>query len=460
MPIGQQSQYDDMAPVGALEIGPADATADIAASFGRNVVSTALGNAVTPVVGLATAPILVHALGVAGRGEFAATTSPTLLLTLAGTLGLPQAVTYFVASGRLSARVTTRRACTQSILVGVLLAALVAALAPAIAGGNHHVASIMFLGVLTLPGALVVGVVRGTASGRHRWGLVNLDRGGGNILRLLLVIGFAVTGHLGLLQATMIYLLSPVVIGVVYLPLLRSIWREPVAPPREAVSESALLAYGMRIWIGGIAGVVLSRLDQVLMTPLSGARQLGLYAAAVAIGELPYVFSGATRDVILAADAAASNDFRAAQASRLTFLATVVFSGLLAAVSPLVILVAYGSAFADSTSMLLLLLAASVLYTPGMTSAGVLVARGRATLPSASVAAACAVNVILLPILVPPWGGNGAALASVAAYAVYSAINLVLLRRHSSLKLRAMLVPSKDDFSWVTQRISGRLHKP
>src|SRR5579875_3552405 len=123
MPIGQQSHYDDIAPIGALEIGPADATADIAASFGRNVVSTAIGNAVTPLVGLATAPILVHALGVAGRGEFAATTSPTLLLTIAGTLGLPQAVTYFVASGRLSARVTTRRACTQSLLVGVLLAA-------------------------------------------------------------------------------------------------------------------------------------------------------------------------------------------------------------------------------------------------------------------------------------------------------------------------------------------------
>jgi O-antigen/teichoic acid export membrane protein len=396
--------------------------------------------------------VLVHALGVTGRGQFAATTSPTLLLALAGTLGLPEAATYFVASGRLPARTTARRVCLQSAAIGLVLAAVVALAAPIVAGHDPRVTAVMTWGAFTLPAALVVGAVRGVAAGRHRWTLVNLERGGGNLLRLGLVVGLAAAGQLHLASATLVYLLCPVLAGAVYVPLLMSLRREPATPLSHGQPPSALLRYGLHNWIGGLAGIVLARLDQVLMTPLSDSRQLGLYAAAVAIAEIPYVVSGATRDVILASDAARADDARALQASRLTFLATFAFAAALAAISPLLISIAYGTAFSGATPMLVLLLVASVAYAPGMTSGGLLLSRGRPALRSLSLAGACVINVLLLPILVPALGGVGAALASVAAYLAFSAANLVLLRRLSSFTIREMLVPRRGDGAWIAAR--------
>ncbi len=50
-----------------------------------------------PLVGLATAPILSHSLGVVGRGEAGAAMAPNLLIVGGATLGLPAALTYVLA---------------------------------------------------------------------------------------------------------------------------------------------------------------------------------------------------------------------------------------------------------------------------------------------------------------------------------------------------------------------------
>lgn len=447
-------------PVTSRETPTPDAVPEATGqAFARNVLGTALGYLATPIVGIACAPVLVHALGVDGRGEFAATTSPTLLLTLAGTLGLPEAVTYYVASRQMATRAALWRASIQSLVFGVVLAGLVAALASPLSGGDDRVATIMTWGATTLPLALVVGVVRGAAAGRQRWGLVNAERMFGNVLRLALVVAFAVVGRLGLWESTLIYLICPVLAGAVYTRFLAGLLRSTAEPRQAFTAEMTLLGFGMRNWAGGLAGVVLSRLDQVLITPLANSHQLGLYAAAVSIAEIPYVISAATRDVLLAADASRSDDQRAVQASRITFLATLLFAGALAITSPLLIRIAYGSAFADATPMLVLLLLASVAYTPGLTAGGLLLARGRPLARSLSLAGACVLNVALLPVLVPAFGGIGAALASVAAYVLFSTINLTLLTRRSSFGPIEMIVPRREDFRWAIEHIRALRRK-
>src|SRR4051812_49233962 len=61
------------------------------------VASTAIGYVAPPFAAIVTSPILARSLGVEGRGEIAAATAPYMLGIVVATMGIPEAVTYFVA---------------------------------------------------------------------------------------------------------------------------------------------------------------------------------------------------------------------------------------------------------------------------------------------------------------------------------------------------------------------------
>src|ERR1700712_2753399 len=66
-------------------------------SYQRGMVLVTASSLLVPVIGVLSAPILTHALGVAGRGEAGAAMAPGLLIGGVATLGLPQALTFHLA---------------------------------------------------------------------------------------------------------------------------------------------------------------------------------------------------------------------------------------------------------------------------------------------------------------------------------------------------------------------------
>src|SRR5690606_5393360 len=100
---------------------------------------------------------------------------------------------------------------------------------------------------------------------------------------------------------------TPILGASCYLPYLRRRIGRAFQHRRDrAISYSSLLGYGARIWLGSLSGVVLSRIDQLLMVPLSNAGRLVLYAVAVTVCEAPVMLSSAMRNVVFSADSADS----------------------------------------------------------------------------------------------------------------------------------------------------------
>jgi O-antigen/teichoic acid export membrane protein len=347
----------------------------------------------------------------------------------------------------------------MSTAIGALAAALVWICAPLISTGAPEVTRLLRLGALTLPAVLSVGAIRGVASGLNLWRLVNAEKLFTNGSRLLACLLFFVLHSLTLPAAVWIYLGCPVLGGLTYLRLSGRLSSERTEPLPWADSRSkntVLLAYGAKTWIGALTGVVLSRVDQILMAPLAGARELGFYAAAVAIGEIPYVVSGATRDVMLAADAADPDDRRAQQASRATLFVTAAVCLLLAALSPVLIRFAFGAEFAPATPMLVVLLIAAFLYTPGSSAGAVLMARGRPGARSSAIATACVLNLAVLPLFIAHGGGIGASWASVIGYGGMSCLAVGLACRHFGWAWTALWRPTADD----ARNLCGFLSRP
>jgi O-antigen/teichoic acid export membrane protein len=179
-----------------------------------------------------------------------------------------------------------------------------------------------------------------------------------------------------------------------------------------------------------------SRLDQLLITPLAGVYELGLYAVAAAVGEVIQLLNVSIRDVIFTVESESPNDERAAQAARVSTLMTLALGGALAAVSPWAVPFFFGADFADAVPLTMLLTLASVLGNPGSVAGAVLSGRGRPGLRSLSLAIGVVVNVVAVIVLVPPMGALGAALATlIATVFAGNNLNVVWLRLFYHLRM-------------------------
>jgi O-antigen/teichoic acid export membrane protein len=417
-----------------------------------------IGNAFPPLVALFSGPILAQALGVDGRGSVAAATAPLALVVTVATFGVPEAVTWTIARFPHLARNAAGRGMLILGAAGLLAMGAVAVAAGWLSGGAPAVQQLIYVAALATVPNLLVGVLRGVASATQSWRLVASERILTSTLRLAVLVPFWLTGTLTPLVATRSVAAMPVVGAFVYIGRMRSLDPRALDVPPEARTRG-LLGYGMRVWVGSLSGILLSRVDQVLMTPLAGTYQLGLYVVAVSVSELPLIINQAVRDVTFVTDAADSVDERLSSSARIS-TALSALAGLFLGVTMLWwIPFLFGEAFRDSIPIAAVLLAAVVLGTPGSVGGSGLSARGRPGLRSLSLTIACAVNIGLLVLLTPPLGAMGAALATLVGNLISSNLNLAFLRRMYRINPLQFYGLRRTDVATVGRYVQRILHR-
>lgn len=373
----------------------------------RAVAITFLGNLASPLSALAIAPILARALGIDGRGEVAAATAPLLLCMAALTLGLPESITYHVAGGgplrRRAGALALLAACG---VVGVAAAFLFSGF---LSAGDSALAQLMVVATLGLIPALIVSGLRSEALGQGLWWTIAIERLGSGILRVVAVYGFFFAGALTPTTAALSIAVTTWVGGAAYLFGSR---RSRVSTTESAPSIGQLLGYGARIWIGSIAGILLMRLDQLLLTPLAGVTALGVYAVAVNVSEIILVFNSAVRDVVFATAGMTRNADDVATASRISTALTLSLGIVLAALSPWVIPWVFGADFDSAVLPAVILIAAVVIGNPGSVAGAGLSAFGYPGRRSIAIVCGLIANVVALIPLASALGASGAAWAT------------------------------------------------
>jgi Na+-driven multidrug efflux pump len=87
-----------------------------------------------------------------------------------------------------------------------------------------------------------------------------------------------------------------------------------------------------------------------------------------------------------------------------------------------------------------------------------LVARGRPVLQSVSVGLGFACTVVLDIVLIPPYGGLGAAIASTVAYTAAGAMVGVIFLRVLDRR-PAELLPRAGDLAWLLRKVRAGLRR-
>ncbi|MBW9111730.1 oligosaccharide flippase family protein [Microbacterium ureisolvens] len=407
----------------------------------RSVAITSLANLVPPLVGLAVAPILASSLGAAGRGEVAAASAPLLLVIGVFTLGLPEAFTYYYAKHLALSNRTFLYAVCSVFGAGLASAVLISLFAGWLAAGDADLARLIAtLGWLT-PFALLVALLRGRAMGRGNWGLVFWERLIGSASRLALIAALAATGHLSVWSASITIGITSFAGGVAYL-IPRRIAAAAVPAP---VGYAELSSFGLRVWGGSVGGILLSRVDQLIMLPLAGAYELGIYAVAVSIVDVVLVFNAAVGNVVFSLESRESNDARLTRAARISTIGTLLIAGACAIVAIWLVPLLFGADFAQSVPVFAILALGVVLGNPGSVAGAGLNSRGHPGLRSVSLLAATAVNIAALFVLAPVLGAQGAALATLAGNCVAGFLNILWLRHFRVARARDFILIRRSD---------------
>ena len=420
----------------------------------RAVVITAIGSGLPPAAMLVTQMMLAKSLGVSGRGEVAAATAPLMFTVALLTLGLPEALTHVVA------RATGDRFIRQLVISLTALAfsgaigiALIAILAQWLSAGSSQVSKLMIMASAALVPALWTAALRGVAFGAHGWWLVTAERTLSALIQLGAVGGLYISGSLTPKTATLAIAATSFVGAIIYLvaPQWWRLLRSPKNHLAPARSSSYFISYAWRIWLGSTAAIVLSRLDQVMMTPLAGVDELAIYVVAVSVSSAALLFNSSVLPVVFTLESGETSATRVGRAARISTLVTALVGVSIGAASIWAIPILFGQEFSPAVPVVLILLFGMVVSNPGSVAGVSLSASGRPGLRSISLAIAALVNVVTILSLVPKYGALGAAVATCLGSIVSASLIIYWIRKYCDVPTSEFYGFRATDVTFVKQ---------
>lgn len=409
----------------------------------RALLLMSVSSLLVPAAGVLSQPILARGLGLADRGELAAAMAPALLIVSVATLGLPDALTFYVAKFPALLHRAILIATSLSLAVGLVALAGFSILLPFLSGGSQQLASLILLAAIISVPALALGAVRGAASGLQRWGLVSLERAFVALARVAALLVLWLLGSLDLTLAVIVSAGAPVLGVLAYVPLLFTPKAIGPRPPRPA---RVLVSFGGRVWLGSVTEMLMARLGQLFMVPLSNASELALFTVAVTISDLPIIIVLAIQGTLFGTNSREKDASRLALVNRVTLIYVLLGSLILAPLSYFLIAPVFGEDFQGAVGPTLLLILSVAVGVPGIMTAIGLSAWGRPGLRSSILLLTLLVYAIAFCVLVPSFGAVGGCLASLLGNLLMTTVMSVATTRVVGISLKDVLYLRRSDF--------------
>jgi O-antigen/teichoic acid export membrane protein len=412
----------------------------------RSVTLNVLGQGAALASGFVSSILLARLLGPADRGLLGVLASVTTMALVLGGLGLPFSVAYFAARPeRRSGAILG-----DTVLVAAVLGALLVPLAWALSGplgdafARGHDGAIWVLAAALVPVTFLDYTTQNQVLGQRRFGLYNLVIVLNKVVGLVVVV--ALIGVLDLGVAGGILALAAGSATTVALSLPRILAEGP--PTLDLALLRRMLGYGGRVQVGSIFQVMNYRLDVLVLQFFRPLSEVGYYVVAQVIAELVTTLSTAFATSVLPLVAGSDEHDERAR----TTVASLRHHGVLTIVAillnlvfgTLIILFAYGPSYRPALVPMLIILPGMWFLGTASVVTGDLRGRGRPGTASSLAGGAVIVTVALDVLLIPRWGVNGAAVASLVTYVVLGIASLVVLSRVGRLPLRSLL-PSRAD---------------
>lgn len=380
---------------GAIKPASEDESSSAVENFGRAAkIRGLIMYGAGPVLGLASGPVLARCLGPDGRGQFAAIMAPITVAGAVASLGLPSALVYFASKSGDSRRTykTCLAMCALPALV-VYIAMLVYAARVSSSQHIHYwILAACWLAILL---SAFVQVRRALWQSIGSWRILDLERGLGAVSRFVAVVVTAIifsdSGPAVAVAAVGAFVLSSSILFLFSPPHEKS---DPTAATSH-VGAASIAKFGVLSALGTITMTAGARLDQVLMPVTTSSGQLGLYAVAVTVAEVPLVLSTLCMRNALQL-ASVGNTLVEIVRGLQVYIAGLFATALAIAVaSPLLVPLVFGREFSASIVSIEILIASTVFTGLSLILATVITGRGKPALGSAIPSFGVAVTIVM-----------------------------------------------------------------
>jgi O-antigen/teichoic acid export membrane protein len=282
-------------------------------------------------------------------------------------------------------------------------------------------------------------LLRSYAIGLGKWDLITLEKLITSLSRLIIIGTLGISGSLNVFISAVSIVLLPCAGSIVYLKFTP--WRL-ILNKVDGRERLQVLQFKMsrQVFLGSALGIVLSRLDVILVASQVNRSELGQYAFAISSIEVISVVMFSLRDIYLK-DQGDNRNFEKYSQMRNRSLRLALFSAL---GIELIFVSLGGHLFGESnekfTQILSILLLGAVISAPGTIAGATLVSEGKGILRNISMMMGILISLSMFIILIPHFGLIGAALArslgSIVASIVCSIFARNILRKLSALDSR------------------------
>jgi O-antigen/teichoic acid export membrane protein len=423
-------------------------------SFASIAAATFATNVGVAVLSLANVLLTARALGAAGRGELAFLTTVAMLTSALSSLGVEEANGNLAAIEPRSRRALATNSVLLSLLLGLAASGTVAGLVagfPALAAGSDP--SLRWIAYAAIPLLIVQIYFQFLVRADYGFALTNSASLLGPAISVAANGTLVAVGRITVGTALAAWIFGQAC-GTALLGWYVARRGAGFGKPEARLALRAV-GFGVKAHAGRVMKTGNYRLDQWFLGALAGPRELGLYSVAVAWSEavfyLPEALGMVMRpDVVRASSHEVGR--QVARVFRITLVLTVPFVVVLVAAAPILCVTVFGSEFRSAIDDLRMLAPGAFGIVALKLFANALTARRKPMLGNAAIAVAFAATVAFDLLLIPPYGGFGAALASTLAYTAGGAAVAIIFAR--SLQVRAeALLPRGSDIATLKQSL-------
>ena len=402
--------------------------------IGRNTLEILVFRGISTPLALGLVVVQARFLEPSGRGAYVlAVLGVTIVSRVLGQLGV--AVTNRLGEQQADARSLLNRALALGTLLGGAGALLVVALGTYAAQIDADVA--LVAAVALVPNVIwhtVSGVLLGLARIRL-WNYVQLAAPALTMVGMLI---FVVWLDGDVVAAVGSWTVANILTAALALTGARDVWQPFRTPPIFDPTAWLLMRLAFTMGAVHVVALISYRIELFVLERYDGLDAVGIYSIAIQAAEDIWLIPAAVANAVTAPAVHETESAAVRLVGRAALRGLLITAGAavaLAVVGWFAIPLILGEEFQDSTGALLLLLPGAVAYAPVAVLVVYLsIRRGR---PRLSLAVAVAAMVFTLGpalVLIPPYGINGAALASSIGYVAGALLALIFFLRLSRTK--------------------------
>jgi len=396
-----------------------------------------------------TTIIIVRSISPADFGVFSLIMSFSLTLCYLSSLGLPQAIVFFIGKRKNQLEIIVGISLFLFFCIGIGIATFSYIFKDYALDSflkelpSHYFFLLIILYFFTLLDSFLLSVTRGI----QNFLLFNIRRfltPAGNLLGICFLLLFF---GLSLGSVVTVFICISVAFTVWFFFKVISITSFRLYLNWATVK--AFFTYGIKSYLQILAGHLIYQIDLYIIAYLLGAKQVAFYSIAVGIATLLWYLPNTVGVVLFPTLTATHNEQEihriSGQICRNTLLITAVGAICLGLVGKYLISLFYGAQYIRSVNAMLLILPGVVAMSIYKVLTRNFSSRNRQQISMVAAGISLIVNVFLNFALIPMYGIEGAALASTASYVLAGAILVIMIRLESGLTFQKILFINKQD---------------